>query len=214
MAQEMAATNGNKRSRADTDTLSPPNGDLELKRRRLEDVAQDPQQSPGNRLGAIASAISGVFGYHRHTSDASQENIPPGQEETKPPQPPAPVPVPAQHPQEEAPAAAPLPKTGNVAPVAPMSVDPPQRITAVVPASRIEIQLPSSRPAIKLKALKGTKWDTGNLKPLPARKAAPSKPPPARKPAVKPPAKPRGRKKAAPALVARGGDGARRLRTF
>lgn len=187
MAQEMAATNGNKRSRDETDTLSPPNADLELKRRKFEDAGPD-GHSPGNRLASIASALSGVFGYNRSTPDTCQENIPPGDAENKPLQSDAPVPAP---PQPQAPVATVAPPSVNVAPVAPMSTE--SRITAI-PLNRIEIRLPSSRPAIKLKALKGTKWDPGDDKPLPRVKAAASKPPPPRKPA----AKPRGRKKAIP----------------
>lgn len=181
MAQETAATNGNKRSRDETNTLSPPSADLELKRRKFDDAAAADGPSPGNRLASIASALSGVFGYNRSTPDPSQENIPPGDEASKPQQPPPQPPL-------EAPVTAALPPV-NAAPVAAMSTQ--TRITAVPPA-RIEIRIPTSRPAIKLKALKGTKWDTSEDKPPPRVKAAASRPPPTRKPA----AKPRGRNKA------------------
>lgn len=183
MAQKTAVTNGSKRSRDETDTLSPPNADLELKRRKFDDAAVPHGPSPGNRLASIASALSGVFGYNRSTPDPSQENIPPGDEASKPQQPPPPPPPPLEAPVTAA------PPPVNAAPVAAMSTQ--TRITAVLP-SRIEIRIPTSRPAIKLKALKGTKWDTGEDKPPPRVKAAASRPPPARKPA----AKPRGRKKA------------------
>lgn len=181
MAQDMAVANGNKRSRDETDTLSPPNADLELKRRKF-DGATPNGHSPGNRLGTIAAALSQVFGNNQPANDKSQENIAPGNAANKHPQTDI---APAQPPTSATPAPT------NVAPVAPMSTQ--TRITAVPPA-RIEIRLPSSRPAIKLKALKGTKWDTGDDKPAPRGKAAASKPAPARKPA----AKPRGRKKAVP----------------
>ncbi|TQW00775.1 hypothetical protein V2A60_001818 [Cordyceps javanica] len=187
MAQE--ATNGNKRSRDETDTLSPPSADLELKRRKFQDATLD-GHGPGSRLGTIAAALSGVFGYGQSAVDTNQENTAaPENEAGKPPR------SDAAPPQPEAPvAAAAAPASVNVAPVAPMSAQ--TRITAVPPA-RIEIRLPASRPAIKLKALKGTKWDTGQWDPSPRAKAAPSKPPPPRKA----PAKPRSRKKAAPAPV-------------
>lgn len=197
MAQETAPTNGSKRSR---DALSPPNADLELKRRRLDGGATD---GLGNSLGTIASALSGVFGYNRPTPDPSQENIPPSEDGVKPmaqlAAPQAPTPAPEQPPRQ-APISGGYPSANNIAPEAPMSTQAPAAAPAAAPAPvRIEIRLPapSSRPAIKLKALKGTKWDTGDLKPLPKGKAAASKPPPPRKPA----AKPRGRKKATTAAA-------------
>ncbi|ATY62476.1 origin recognition complex subunit [Cordyceps militaris] len=172
MAQETTASNGNKRSRDETDTLSPPNADLELKRRKFDGAILD-DQSPGNRLGNIAAAIS-ALGYSRGGADDKKQNIFAD-----------PKPLPPD-------AAAPAPV--NIAPVAPMSTQ--TRVTAVPPA-RIEIRIPNSLPAIKLKALKGTRWDPGENFVAPRPIAAASKPPPPRKT----PAKPRSRKKAVPAPV-------------
>ncbi|KAM3527422.1 hypothetical protein NHJ13051_002960 [Beauveria bassiana] len=188
MAQDTAAANGNKRLRDETDTLSPPNADLELKRRKFEDAALPGGHGPGIGLGSIAAAISGVFGYNRSTPEiTSQEAINPRSENDKPPQPDAAAPVISQ------------PKASSVAPAAPVNVAPVASMSAktgipVVPPPRLEIQLPSSRPAIKLKALKGTKWDTGEANLAPRPQAAPSRPPPPRKT----PTKSRSRKKATP----------------
>ncbi|KAM3511496.1 hypothetical protein MY11210_004854 [Beauveria gryllotalpidicola] len=182
MAQQMAAANGNKRLRDEADTLSPPNADLESKRRKFADAAL-PAHGPGIGLGSIAAAISGVFGYNRSTPETSQEPTMPGSEDGKPPQPGPAASAPPQ------PSVAPAPVI-NVAPVAPMSAE---TGIPVVPPPRIEIQLPSARPAIKLKVLKGTKWDTGEASPSPRARAAPVRPPPPRKT----PTKPRSRKKAA-----------------
>ncbi|PMB64714.1 Origin recognition complex subunit 4 [Beauveria bassiana] len=173
MAQDTAAANGNKRLRDETDTLSPPNADLELKRRKFEDAALPGGHGPGIGLGSIAAAISGVFGYNRSTPEiTSQEAINPRSENDKPPQPDAAAPAISQPKASSVAPAAPV----NVAPVAPMSAK--TGIPVVPPPPRIEIQLPSSRPAIKLKALKGTKWDTGeaNLAPRPQAAPKPSLP--------------------------------------
>ncbi|KAF1729714.1 Origin recognition complex subunit 4 [Beauveria bassiana] len=170
MAQDTAAANGNKRLRDETDTLSPPNADLELKRRKFEDAAPLPGgHGPGIGLGSIAAAISGVFGYNRSSTPeiTSQEAINPRSENDTPPQPDAAAPAISQ-PKASSVAPAPV----NVAPVAPMSAK--TGIPVVPPPPRLEIQLPSSRPAIKLKALKGTKWDTGEASLAPRPQAAPN----------------------------------------
>ncbi|KAJ3493545.1 hypothetical protein NLG97_g4665 [Lecanicillium saksenae] len=83
MAQDTTVANGSKRSRDETDTLSPPNADLELKRRKFDDATSD-GPSPRNRLGTIAAALSGVFGNNLLKTNSSQENIPPVEQETKP----------------------------------------------------------------------------------------------------------------------------------
>ncbi|OAA60784.1 Zinc finger, FYVE/PHD-type [Cordyceps fumosorosea ARSEF 2679] len=178
MTQDTAASAGDKRSRDETDTLSPPNADLELKRPRFEDaITTLDGHSPGIRLGSIAAAISGVFGYNRPAADTNGDAVTASTNGTAPPS----ADAAAASPQTQPPTSV-AASPAKPAPVAPMSTQ-----THVEPApAPPRPPSPPPRPAIKLKYLKGTKWDTTG-------KTSPAK---------KPAAKPRGRKKAAaPASV-------------
>lgn len=185
MDQENAPTTGLKRSH--TDYLSPTNSDPKRQRLKSPDVAYDGlQQTATNRFGAIASAITGALGYSRQPQTQSQETGHNGGHEINT----------NGHDAEEASVAAPAYPS---APLQPQSIPTAQPTKAASPAvplpKRIEIQLPSSRPAIKLKALKGTQWDTGEpQRKTPSKKAAPSPAPKKSTP------KPRGRKLASAKL--------------
>lgn len=197
MDQENAPAGGLKRSHADY--LSPTNSDP--KRQRLtspdaaaHDAAHDAaHQTSVNPFGAIASAISGAFGYARQTQP---------QQQSQPPSPqngdavehqgavnghPTPDPTTATAPANP-PTTAPVQPQAETAPAAPPPIQVPR---AIPPQQRVEVQIPTFRPAIKLKALKGTQWDTGEpTRKSTAKKAAPSPAP------KKPTPKPRGRKPA------------------
>ncbi|KEY74283.1 hypothetical protein S7711_00441 [Stachybotrys chartarum IBT 7711] len=117
--EQNGISNGQKRSRPqdDHDAAAP----ASLKKRKFDGEAAEPPKSSNNTLSAIATAITGAFGYNRsaekqvNSSNGAQD--PPAAQPPPPPQPP--------------------------------SVAPPA---------------PKGRPAIKLAALRGTVWDTGERK--------------------------------------------------
>lgn len=170
---------GQKRSRQDSEQPSSPAADL--KRRRY--VSPDANDG-SSRLGAIASAISGVFGYshpsHQSSTDATDALDTNGSVYPLPP-------ATAADSQPAATAASPSvpppPAQSSAAPTTKPTSNGDTSQGELRPLPRIEIRLPtgSGRPAIKMSALKGTKWDKA-----PVKKLTPKKPTP----------KPRGRKPA------------------
>lgn len=151
--------------RSHDESEQPDSPTAELKRRKLG--TPEANDAPASRFGAIASAISGVFG----NSQPSQEpqKAPPATNGTAAPT----QPPPTTQPATTQPATTQAPAAADAKPPVPR------------PLPKIEIRLPlgaaTGRPAIKLSALKGTKWDTS-----PPKKATPKKATP----------KPRGRKPA------------------
>lgn len=179
MAVELSTnTNSKKRGRDEDDDILSPGSTVDIKRQRLEPEAGE------SRFGAIASAISGVFGYNKATPDSNGNTtapasinggyVPPnfhavtGQTQPRPA--PATIHVPTQAPTGP-PVTAPISAVPTVAPPRPS-------------LGRIEIRLPTSasapavsRPAIKLSALKGSKWDAGGTGIKGSAKKKPGRPP-------------------------------------
>lgn len=173
MAVELSTnTNSKKRGRDEDEDILSPGSTVDIKRQRLD-------TGPGeSRFGAIASAISGVFGYNRATPESNGNT----------PEPPAPANggyVPpnfhAVTGQSQAPAQAPAPIEAPV----PGAINAAPQAAAPRPSlGRIEIRLPTSasapavsRPAIKLSALKGSKWDAGGTGIKGGAKKKPGRPP-------------------------------------
>ncbi|KAI5463818.1 origin recognition complex subunit 4 C-terminus-domain-containing protein [Mariannaea sp. PMI_226] len=148
-----ATSNGLKRPLPESEDVAPTPSN---KKRRLDDIAAAGSPSTPKALNAIASAISGVFGYGQKVSqpvNGNAENLPPILQAEGQKQPP----VQSQYPP----------------PPEPQSQAQPKPATGF-------------RPAIKLSALRGTKWDTGERRPM----ALPKKTAPARAPKVATPKKP------------------------
>ncbi|KAH6895771.1 origin recognition complex subunit 4 C-terminus-domain-containing protein [Thelonectria olida] len=146
-----ATPNGLKRAHPEGDDVAPT--PTPIKKRRIDDLTAGSPSTP-KALNAIASAISGVFGFGQKGQEPVNGNNEVSITVSGPD-----VQQPSQQPQ---------------------SLPPPK------PAA-------SFRPAIKLSALRGTKWDTGEkrIMPLP-KKTAPARPPKAATP--RKPGRPRKRK--------------------
>lgn len=125
---------GRKRSLPDVEAAGDAQTPTSFKKRKLDDVGGGSPSTP-TALTAIASAISGVFGYGRQ---------------------------PQSQPNSSNPTYAPTATTGGnvTAPAAASNAVP--STNGVLPPKPAAPAV-TKRPAIKLAALKGTIWDNGNL---------------------------------------------------